>query len=181
MTRSVNQVFDEMLVLYAIDGNRDAQERLARRWCPLHYKHACRLLGRRDLAADAVQDAWIGILRGLWRLQDPAAFPAWSYSIVTKRCHDVLRRRYRLLEVEESDVAGPSELSVALDSRDVHRALQSLNAEQRASIALHYGEGLTVTEIAVALSVPPGTVKTRLFHARRILRRYFGGHTDERI
>jgi DNA-directed RNA polymerase specialized sigma24 family protein len=100
MARPVKQVFDEMLVLYAIDGKQDALDLLARRWRPRHYAHARRLLNRGDLAADAVQDAWISIVRGLWRLQDPAMFPAWSYSIVTRRCQDLLRRAYRSRESE---------------------------------------------------------------------------------
>lgn len=178
MNRSVDQVFDEMLVLYATEGKREAFDRLARRWRPRHYAHACRLLGRNDLAADAVQDAWISIVRGLHRLDDPAKFPAWSYSIVTHRCQDLLRRNYRARESELDESIAAEDATGAFAAQDLQRGLQTLPAEQRTAIALFYSEGFTIEEIAEALSVPTGTVKTRLFHARRTLRQYFGGESD---
>jgi RNA polymerase sigma factor (sigma-70 family) len=179
MARPVKQVFDEMLVLYAIDGKRDALDHLARRWRPRHYAHARRLLNRGDLAADAVQDAWINIVKGLWRLHDPAMFPAWSYSIVTRRCQDLLRKTYRAQECALDDAVSTTDNSNVLIAHDVQRGLSSLTTEQRAAISLFYSDGLTVAEIAIALSVPEGTVKTRLFHARRTLRQYFSGDHDE--
>jgi RNA polymerase sigma-70 factor (ECF subfamily) len=55
--------------------------------------------------------------------------------------------------------------------RDVTARLATLPNEQRAAVALYYLDGFTVVESATALAVPIGTVKTRLFHARRTLRR----------
>jgi RNA polymerase sigma-70 factor (ECF subfamily) len=146
---------------------------MASRWRPRHYAHARRLLGSPDNAADAVQDAWIGIVRGLWRLQDPARFPAWSYAIVTRRCHDVLRRSSRRMETPLDENSEP--LASPAESANMSIDLNSLPREQRAAIALFYRDGLTILEIATALKIPPGTVKTRLFHARRTLRRYLAG------
>src|SRR5918999_2152388 len=121
MIREVGQVFDEVLVLYAQAGRREALDRLASRWRPRHFAHARRLLGSNDRAADAVQDAWVSIVRGLWRLNDPVRFPAWSYAILTRRCQDMMRRASRAQEtpldenvVEEARV----ELSSARDLRD---------------------------------------------------------------
>ncbi len=179
MSRAVNQVFDEMLVLYAIEGRREAFDRLARRWRPRHYAHACRLLGRKELAADAVQDAWINIVRGLHRLDDPARFPAWSYAIVTHRCQDLLRRSYRARESEIDESLAADETPSALAAHDLRRGLQTLPSEQRIAIALFYSDGFTIAEISEVLSIPEGTVKTRLFHARRTLRQYFGGEANE--
>lgn len=168
--RSVNDVFDDVLVLYAQDGRREALDRLASRWRPRHYAHARRLLGSADQAADAVQDAWVSIVRGLYRLEDPSRFPAWSYAIVTRRCQDLLRRHTRSKEA-------PLEESVELDAPveregidELRSELSALPREQLATVALFYRDGLTVLEIAAAMKVPIGTVKTRLFHARRTLR-----------
>ena len=179
MVRPVSQVFDEMLVLYAVEGRRDAFEHLARRWRPRHYTHARRLLGRSDWAADAVQDAWIAIIRGLWRLQDPIRFPAWSYAIVTRRCQDLLRRvsiaKESQLDDRLDDGLEDTSARNSDDARDLRRGLNLLPSDQRAAIALFYLEGFSVSEIAEALMIPEGTVKTRLFHARRTLRQYFEG------
>jgi RNA polymerase sigma-70 factor (ECF subfamily) len=178
MERGVEQVFDEVLILYALEGRRDALDRLARRWHPRHLAHARRLLGRADWAADAVQEAWVSIVRGLWRLQDPARFPAWSYAIVTRRCHDLLRAsgapEIPMAEDHEPKVSDATEAV-----SDLRRGLRSLSLEQQAAVALFYREGLSVAEIAEALDVPVGTVKTRLFHARRLLRQFFLGGTED--
>ena len=172
-TRGVGQVYDEVLVLHAQRGRRDALERLASRWRPRHYSHARRLLGSADLAADAVQEAWISIVRGLYRLHDPASFPAWSYAIVTRRCQDALRRRSRAKEAELDEALESPAPTEGID--DLRSGLKALPGEQRATIALFYSDGLTVMEIATAMKIPIGTVKTRLFHARRTLRRLLSG------
>ena len=59
----------------------------------------------------------------------------------------------------------------------MQRAIQSLPHDQRATIALFYLEELSVAEVAVALDVPAGTVKTRLMHARHKLRAIIEGES----
>jgi RNA polymerase sigma-70 factor (ECF subfamily) len=172
--RSEGAVFDELLVVLAQGGDPEALERLAHRWRPRHYAHARRLLGDADRAADAVQESWVGIVRGLLRLQDPAGFPAWSYAIVTRRCRDRQRTEARapVSHATEAIAPGTRTLDEAVDLR---AALAALPPDQRAAVALFYRHGFTGAEIAEALCVPVGTVKSRLFHARRALRRYFQG------
>jgi RNA polymerase sigma-70 factor (ECF subfamily) len=173
--RTPERVFDELLVTLAQGGDAAALDRLARRWRPRHYAHARRLLRSPEAATDAVQEAWVGVVRGLGRLVDPARFPAWSFAIVTRRCRDQQRRAVRTPAMD-ADVELAEAASADLDTRtDLRRALAALPADQRAAIALFYLEGLAVAEIASALSTPVGTIKTRLFHARRTLRRCLEG------
>ena len=175
--RTPDQVFDEALVLYAQNGRREAFDRLAARWRPRHYAHARRLLGSKDLAADAVQDAWIDIIRGLWRLKDPTRFPAWSYAIVTRRARDLVRRAMRAKETSLDANLECGASSGSNEADDLRNGLSALPPEQRAAVALYYRDGFAVAEIAEALAIPAGTVKSRLFHARRALRRYIAGET----
>lgn len=175
MTRTAERVFDELLVSLAQAGDREALARLAARWRARHYAHARRLTRSADIAADAVQDAWASIVGGLKGLNDPARFPAWSYSVVTRRCRDLQRRAGRAEFValdEEAMSDTPSDAELTLDLR---RALAELPPDQSAAIALFYRDGFSIAEIAQALCIPQGTVKTRLFHARRALRRQFEG------
>ena len=65
---------------------------------------------------------------------------------------------------------GAAQMEILADRGPLGQAIQQLSPDQRATIALFYGQELSVTEIAAALSVPAGTVKTRLMHARRKLR-----------
>jgi RNA polymerase sigma-70 factor (ECF subfamily) len=75
-TRTPDRVLDELLVTLAQAHDAQALDRLARRWRPKHYTHARRLLRDPDAAAEAVQDAWVNVLRGIGSLEDPARFPA---------------------------------------------------------------------------------------------------------
>lgn len=175
MAEGLNIVIDEMLVMLALEGDREALDRLARRWSPRHHAHARRLLSGSDYATDAVQDAWVNITRSLGLLNEPAKFPAWSYAIVTSRCRDIMRKPYWN---KESELRIEHEETLAHDSDsdvDLRRGLRKLPPEQRAAIALFYRDGLSVAEIAIALQTPTGTVKTRLFHARNKLRQHLKG------
>ena len=175
MTRQPDQIFDEALVLHAQEGRREALDRLAGRWRARHYVHARRLLGSNELAADAVQDAWISIMRGLWRLRDPAHFPAWSYAIVTRRAQDLMRRAARAKESPLAEDVEDEPTKEPISTDKLGEGLKLLPQDQRTAIALFYRDELSVAEIADALAIPIGTVKTRLFHARRTLRRYLAG------
>jgi RNA polymerase sigma factor (sigma-70 family) len=168
---------DALLVLSTRLGDRAAGDRLVRRWQPRLTAHARRLLGEAEPARDVVQAAWMEILRGLDGLRDPAAFPAWAYRIVTRRCAAMIggRRRDRALAAGMAREARvPPEPPPGPDAADDHgrlrAAVRTLPPDQRAAIALFHFEGLSVAETAVALDAPVGTVKTRLMHARRKLR-----------
>ena len=63
------------------------------RWHGKLLAHALRLLGRPEAAADVTQDAWIAMVRGIGRLEDPAKFPPWAYRIIANKATDFLRRR----------------------------------------------------------------------------------------
>ena len=177
MQRDSERIYDEYLVASAQAGDRAAWERLVVRWQPRLLRHAWRLTGHADRAADRVQDAWIDIWKGLRKLDDVVAFPAWAFRIVTRRCARAIRgrqvERTRLVDAEldtvmagEQDEAGERASELAI----VRAEMQGLPAPQRAALSLFYLEDLSVAEIAVALDVPPGTVKTRLMYARRKIR-----------
>jgi RNA polymerase sigma-70 factor (ECF subfamily) len=125
-----------------------------------------------------VQETWVGAIRGLSDLRDPAQFPAWIYGIATRKCADAIRTtvRRRRLDVDSIAVgASPSETTVNVDNRiDVAAGIRQLPPKQQAAVHLFYGEDLTVGEIASALAIPAGTVKSRLHQARHALKRHLG-------
>jgi RNA polymerase sigma factor (sigma-70 family) len=174
MVRTRERVVDEMLVLAAQAREVRAFERLALRWHPRLMRHARRLTGDADGAQEAVQETWVAIARGLGRLADPAAFGAWALRITGRRCADWIARRRRMRQrfaglEAAADVPTPTE-ERADDLSSVREALRGLGPGQRALLAMHYIEGLSLLEIAGALGVPLGTVKSRLYHARERLR-----------
>jgi RNA polymerase sigma factor (sigma-70 family) len=182
LNRETERIYDEFLVAAAVTGDRAALARLVARWQPRLFRHAWRVLGDPERARDMVQEAWVEILRGLGRLDDVAAFPAWAFRIVTRRCQRAFQRASREPFEPESDdpeqgPPSPEHASgeFAVDLAIVMDAIGTLPGAQRAALALFYLEGLSVAEIAIATDVPPGTVKTRLMHARRKVRALLEG------
>ena len=171
------RLFDEYLAASARAGSRISLGQLAARFQPRLLGHARRLTGDAEAARDVVQEAWIEIVRGIPRLDDATAFPAWAFRIVSRRCARWVRGKQRGRRLDAAYAAEPAEIAApnggerASDAARLARAMSSLPPDQRAAIALFYLEDLSVAEIAVALDVPSGTVKTRLMHAREKLRR----------
>ena len=173
--KPTRRVLDEFLVAAARTGDRKAFALLVRTWQPRLIAHAWRLSGDPEAARDSVQEAWAEIVRGLAQLADAGAFPAWAYRIVTRRCARAIARAQGRRRLAQAVAAEPFEdcrqdPDGEIDRARVAAALTGLPAEQRAAMALFYLEEMSVAEVAVALDVPAGTVKTRLMHARRKLR-----------
>ncbi|MEZ6244351.1 MAG: RNA polymerase sigma factor [Phycisphaerales bacterium] len=177
MPRTPEQVYSELLVLRCQGGDRGAAGELYALWAPRLTRHAGRLLADPDKGAEAAQEAWVSIVGGIGSLADPARFPSWAYRIVTNRCADAIRRAGRERRAveragRESSVNQPTSPSDT-QSDDLDRlriAIRSLDDDHRVVVELFYLEGLGVAEIGRALGVPSGTVKSRLFNARRRLR-----------
>lgn len=183
MTRGKARIFDEYLVASAKAGDRKAFAMLVERWQGKLVAHAWRLTGDVEAARDAAQAAWVEIMSGLHRLRDDSAFPAWAYRLVSRRCAKQIRGAVRrrdlgaALAVEpEPELPSPD---APLDAQRLRSAIAMLPPDQRAAIALFYLEDMSVAEVAVALAIPAGTVKTRLMHARRKLRSALEGDESD--
>lgn len=183
-SRETERVYDAYLLAGVRAGDRKAQETLVRRWQPRLAAHAWRLLGDRERALDAVQESWADIVGGLSRLNEDRAFAVWAMRIVTRRCASQIgrlqseRRLAQAAALDSFEEATPSH-EMSPDRLRVRQAVASLPPGQRAAIALFHLQDMSVAEVAVALDVPAGTVKTRLMHARKKLRAILEGDSDE--
>lgn len=170
--RDTDKIYDELLVTMVRSGDTRAAERLAARWQPRLMRAARRMLGDPDDAREAVQEAWYGICRSWLRLSDPAMFPAWAYGILTRKCADRIRlirgERRRFLPQEAAPE--PSEVDVAPLRHSILAALGQLSPDHRIAAILYFSEGLSLAEVAVAMEIPIGTAKSRIFHARQQLK-----------
>lgn len=166
-----DRVYDELLVTLIQSGDRRAGERLVARWQPRLARTARRLLHDDEAARDAVQEAWASIFRGAAGLNDPARFPAWAFGILHRKCADRIRDAQRLRTEPALDLPEPN----GEDRAAIDQAFDRLTPEHRAAALLHFGEGLTLAEVAAATNVAIGTAKSRIFHARRHLRAALSG------
>jgi RNA polymerase sigma-70 factor (ECF subfamily) len=171
---------DDDLVAAAQRGDAAAMDQLLRR----HYDrvHAvCRRIagGTRD-ADDAAQEAMIRVVRNIDRFDGRSAFGTWIYRIATNTALDELRKRKRRpqLHVVDDDGRGEPELADDLAHRHVDdvadritidAALAALPDEFKAAVVMRDVGDLDYAEIAAALDIPVGTVKSRIARGRRLL------------
>jgi len=162
------------LVERARNGDHDAFTRLVVDRADHLHATAYLILRRRDSTEDAVQEAFLRAWRDLPRLRDPDRFDAWLRRLLLNACIDRLRRERRMQAEIVSDMGRSTSTSdvssTVADADALSRAFTRLSPEQRAVVVLSHFEDLTTSEIASALDIPRGTVKSRLHHALRALR-----------
>lgn len=128
-----------------------------------------------DVAEDCLQEALVRAFRSLDSLRDWNRARGWLFGIARHVFLDCARRAaVRARPVEPAAVGTPSpeeRLDRAERVRRLRCAIAELGPPRSEVVDMHYGSGLTVEEIAGALDLPPGTVKTHLFRARAELRR----------
>ncbi|HUR03031.1 MAG TPA: sigma-70 family RNA polymerase sigma factor [Nonomuraea sp.] len=117
---------------------------------------------------DATQEALIVIFTNLKQLREPDALFGWARAITVREAVRTARKAGRARPAELKDVPAPGDPQLSADVRDV---LDRLSPEHRAVLTLRELEGLDERAIGELLAVPPGTVKSRLFRARRSFRK----------
>lgn len=168
---------DAVLVQRTLRGDLGAFESLVERHREVVFRVAARIVGR-DNADDVSQDAFLRAFHRLGRFRGDASFRAWLLQITHNAAVDHLSRR-RPEPVEAADGDDGHEHEVArlpaerLESREriarLESKLRGLSPEGRVALVLRDIEGLTYDEIASVTGAPLGTVKVRLFRARRDL------------
>ena len=166
---------DDALVRRAQRGERFAFERLVAQHEQRLYTLAARVLGDREDAADAVQEALVRAWLALPKFRRDARFSTWLYRIVVNTAHDVrAKRRERTLE-EPPDPVDPRDRFAEQElSGELQRALEGLDEGYRIAVVLYDVLGCSYREIAEMTGVPEGTVKSRIFRGRTELAERLG-------
>lgn len=133
---------------------------------PMLYRVAYGLLLNRTDCADAVQEALLRAWEKRNTLRDKSLFRTWLTRILINECYSLLRRRRHAVPLDEV----PEPVAPPDADPELHDAIARLDKSLRLPVVLHYMEGYSVSEVASMLRLPTGTVKTRLFKARKILR-----------
>jgi len=182
---------DADLVALSRAGDRQAFGELMQRYQDRVYSLAYRLIGDREEAADAAQDAFLNAYRALGSFRGESAFYTWLFRIAVNAARSRQRRMSLHATQRSLDAPGDANSQRANDpvsalravgpdpaeeagraerKRLVEEALARLDADQRALIVLRDLEGKNYAEIAELLDCPRGTVKSRLHRARMALR-----------
>jgi len=165
---------DTDLVIRAQKGDEGAFASLAVACGDRLHAVAHRILRDTHLAEDATQQALLAIWRDIPQLRDPARFEAWSYRLLVRACYAEASRtrrwspNIRLLPTDE--LATADALGSVHDRDQLERGFRRLSIDHRAVVVLHHYLDLPLHEVAEALGIPEGTVRSRLHHAMRGLR-----------
>lgn len=165
-------------------GDAAALERLYAELSPQLFGLLLRILQRRDLAEEAVQDTFVSVWRKASEYRaDRGRVATWVLSIGRYRALDMLRRNRREIGMEPEDLLQASDARVAAEAdagelprslaeyRRLRRCLDALSREQRSSVLLAYFQGHTQEEIAALMKAPLGTAKSWVRRALMSLKR----------
>ena len=173
---------DELLVVRCQLGEPEAFDDLIARWHGPLWQYIRRMTGRDEEAQDTLQDVWLRVIRGIARLRDGSRLRGWLFGITRRVLMDRLRRQYAMppaSEVSTDALAAEPEASDREESFEaLDTAIETLPLIEREILMLFYLRDLSLAEIADALYIPIGTVKSRLFRARRMARAVIEKETE---
>lgn len=161
------QVGEAVLLERARAGEADAVDALVRLHIDDVFAITLRVLGQRDLAQDAAQDAMVSALRSLGTFRGESSFRTWLLRIAVNAAHTVGRRRTRRREVSidavteaAADSMDPATRAAVHDmARRASTLLESLPEKQRMAVSLRVQHGLSYHEIANVLACSPGAAR----------------------
>lgn len=196
MTRAseISAATDQEIVAWALDGAEAAYRELLRRYERPVYSLIYRMVRDRELAEDLTQETFVKVLNALDRYRPEYKFSSWVFKIANNAAIDQLRRKeLDTLSLQGGpdattpDQIGATSLQVGargespleeLEAREIGYAIEAaigrLRPEYRACIVMRHIEGRPYDEIAEALDLPLGTVKTYIHRARAELRELLG-------
>ena len=171
------------LILRVCDGDTDAFAPLVQEHQNAVYHLALRMVGNPQDAADLTQEIFLQAYRSLVSFRGESRFFVWLYALARNRCTDFLRRQKPVLSLTmEDDAEASAELELpdfrfspetVLEQKElrnaIERAMQRLSPSEREILTLREYNGCSYDEIAQLLSLEPGTVRSRIFRARKKL------------
>ena len=178
---------DQMLISRAQGGDKSAFNALIRKHEARAYQYAFRLTRNPEEACDIVADGFVRVYNALHNFKGQSAFTTWLYRILTN-CYLDARKKEKnkqttslesVLQTVDGDLERQIEDTGPSPYEDVERLAREQTVEgavgllpeyQRAMIVMYHVESMTYEEIAAALDLPVGTVKSRLNRARISLR-----------
>jgi RNA polymerase sigma-70 factor (ECF subfamily) len=161
---------DRLLVRRFLEGDQNAAIGLVDRYQKRLFNVALRMLDNVQDAEDVTQTAFCNAFLKLRSYNPKHRFFSWIYRITVNEALNTLKRRRRIVTLEDIPVTGPGADSTAEHEDRVGRALMGLKPDDRAVVVLRHFMAFSYQEIADVLEIPAQTVKSRLFTARERLR-----------
>jgi len=164
---------DEQLLKSCLAGNVEEYQKIVNKYKAKALAVAMNILGNREDAEDASQDAFIQVYQNLERFDFQKSFAKWFYSILTKRCLDRLRKRKRFLTFFQKAKTEPQEFTGTQPVNPAHvpflkkKLMVCLSPKERLSLCLWANDGYTSREIASVMNCSASTARVYIFKARK--------------
>ena len=173
------EVLEHLIVLRAQLGEREAYEALFKRYNSRLLYYLRRLLSLSSDAEDVLQEVWIVVVKKVSTLDRPEAFKSWIYRIAHNRAISKMRKHRRYVPLDDLPIE--LEIDPTTDEKDdlgafadydansLHKGLDALSPPHREVLALRFLEELSYEQIAAVVDCSLGTVRSRLYYAKRSL------------
>ena len=160
-------------------GDTEAFRHIVEQYQSQALGHATAIVGNRDDAMDAVQEAFIDTFQSLERFDLDRKFYPWFYIILRNRCYKLAhaRKQHEVSNVDEMEILASTASVKPEDSMLLDRCLLELPTQDRELLTLRHLDGLSYQELAERLEIPTGTIMSRLYHARKKLRDKLARHS----
>ena len=160
---------DQELVRRVATEDEQAFRELYDRFADRVFRYALTLLRNRHLAEEVVQEAMIAVWMNAFRFEGRSKVSTWLFGIARNKALDLIRREKRGDRQPDVSLSTPDPAPALRREKLVGRAMSELPEGQREVVFLTFYEGLSYAEISHVLGIPAGTVKSRMYHAKRRL------------
>lgn len=160
---------DRELLSRVAEGDEAAFRRLYERYATRVFRYALTILRDRHLAEEVVQESMVAVWNGARTFRGTSQVSTWIFGIARNQAHALLRREARGARTPNEPLVLPDPAGEVEREDRVRLAVDRLPPEQREVVFLAFYEGLSYREIAQMLGVPEGTVKSRMYYAKRNL------------
>lgn len=173
---------DAELVRKMQTGDEEAFSRIYEKYRDVVYRTACLIMGDAAGGEDVAQDTWVDVYLHCHQLKNAESFRCWLFRILNRNAWNISKKRkheipdeYVLEKADGSDLRSPEYSFLEQEQEnEVQRAVDHLKHKQKVAVILYYYNELSIKEIAAVTGSTEGTVKTRLFAARKKLAQLLG-------
>jgi RNA polymerase sigma-70 factor (ECF subfamily) len=172
------QASDGTIVHRVLTGDVEQYRVLVERYRAEFGRYAVAAVGDRDVAQDAMQEAFIRAFDALATCREPDRFGAWFFRILTNQCRNAVARRRDTVPVDDLDPPGSDRADAGLDRSELGEALEAalarLTPEQREAFVMKHVDGRSYEEMAELLGAGVDALKMRVHRARDAMRSMMG-------
>ena len=160
---------DRELIADVANGDEAAFGQLYERFADRVHRYAYTILRGKHLAEEVAQETMIAVWKGASKFAGRSKVSTWIFGIARNQAYSLVRKEIRTERVPDVSLVQPDPAPGIHRQEKVARALERLSDDHREVVFLTFYEGLSYGEIASILDIPRGTVKSRMFHAKKQL------------